>query len=1049
MRIVESTAARLKSMPQASKFYLFVQNGDYVWTGRVDSVAAQGSGQKLKVTTLSGDKTRLVRNMTAWVGTLTSPKGWGRVRLITGTELGAQYIVVAPNSIQIQVGQIISVDRVPRLEAINTYHDSDVIPGMITDLPPQINMGPHRATWTGVPTMFYADQSFAQRGRTIVSHTWDFGPNAIVAYQEGDQTKPGTTLTPIVVRWTVPGDYVVTDTVTDSAGEYTVAWRVVLVRDHPDLGGSLFPYTKFTVDSIEGSYDSGGWTASIQVYEQADKTNFPDAGVVILVADDYYAGQNVQVAGLRHMEGQVFNGYIQQTATGKDGMDNRPVTLTCATMNAFAENLTVWPANFAPASSPNPKHNIDKVTLQEVILHLTQQHSTLACFTDLVIYGLDKRVDYLDLTEGALWNQLGEQTASAQMAFPCFNRYGQLYIHRDANHRTQTQRSLYGPTEVIFDNDWWTQIDLGEVRPRESVAQVDATGVYICTLNAASATNISGVYALYPPLQSSYGNIDKLDGILIPVTSAQIAATEIMEWAQLRYARANIRFPLVTLKTFNVRAFDPAEQNYVGVNLAVEDTLEGWTWANKEFIVRQAHYEVNTEAGYLLVSYGLEDSIWGPEGSAGEYPAGSTGPDYTPILGGRGYGERTGKRVLACWKHGIVECDDVFTAPQNWVDRTSNLAEKLDRVAGFAPRLNGVERDPYNPSKKWWAWGHPGIWMTEDRGIYWTQKVHKNTFAYWAAQQGIQLSADELAGFAVIRHITPYYPKGWHGALVVTRYPGQIGRSRLWWLHTNNDWATTRGIHLITEWLTNPGEYSAANLAHCAYHMWPNLNPYGQFIGWITTSRADRDTVQLWRTTDGGTNWQWIYSGDRNGYGGVYPNRIVVPTAGNESGDTAWWIGSGEEDRGTTWVKITNATATAKNQVVLTRQYTTHPSGPTFGCAFDPPFAVYPQSANAFHSVGYSEAGACWEKRDATTAWKRMAAPPGPYHGFAQFPYDYEIMYIGTNGPFVNNGHQFYVTRSGGASWDDASGNLYQLMTYDGITPARSQLWSICPDPTV
>jgi hypothetical protein len=1052
MRIQPSLATRLASMPQKADFYLFAQTGNYIWTGRVDAIVTVGVGWNIYFTTLSGDRTRVLRNMSAWFGTDTLPKLRGHVRIVdTANMVNNSFVTIAANSMSIAVGDVISVDCVPRLYAIDSYHDYGDIVGSPTNLPPFSNMGPHRAVWTGEQAFFWADHSWAQRGRTITSHSWNFGPNSFVSYPGNNPATSGSEFLPITARWYNAGDYVVSHTVLDSAGQQHTSWRVVIVRDQPNTPEAHnTPYQKFTVGNVTGDYDDGGWTAQLNVWEQADKTNFPDNGVVILRAVDYYQDQVIETGGYPLHSDYVFVGYTQHSTSGMDGDANQSVNLTVSTAHNFAKELTVWPANFAPASSPNSHHNIDKVTLWEVIHHLATEHSNLGTHNDLLYYDTDRRVDYLDLTESNLWDQIGQQVASARMAFPVCNRYGQIFVARDANHRNQRQRALYGPVEFTFDNSYWTNITLGDNRARDVVAQVDAIGVYICTLNAASSTNISGVYALWPPLQSSYGTVDKLEGILIPTTSLSNAQGEIQEWAQLRYYRSNIRFPLVTIKTFNIRAFDPAEQNYVGVTLAVEDTLEGWSWSAKEFIVRHAEYEINTEDGYLLVSYGLEDSIWGNDGQAGEYPPGATGPDYTPIVTGRGYSQREGKSVLACWNHGIVECRDVFTAPQNWEDRTGNLVSKLDRAGNSKPRMSGVERDPYSPTSRWWAWGGFGIAKTTDRGSNWTVVFNANTMQYYAAQAGYNLSADELSQFTVIRHKSPFQPLGWHAALMITRYPGQVGRARLWYVATNNNWEGITAFRLITDWLTNPGEYNGPNLAHMDMHQWPTLNPYGQQIVWITTGLAERQTVQLWQSIDGGRNWRRVIQGTTYGYEGVWPDRIVVPTSGNDTGDIAWWVGSGTQDQGTTWIKITNATTAIPSQIVLTRQFTTAIDGPTFGVGFDPPFAVYPQAADYFHSVGYMAQNACWSHEGTGAPWRRMSAPPGPYQGFAQWPYDFNIMYIGTNefafnlSNFAMQG-LFYYTRDGGAGWVDATSNLTQLIAYNNIT-RHSPLWSLSPD---
>lgn len=1057
MRIVQPEQSVHITFPQASNFALFVQEGEFIWQGEVVAVGPYGVGQSLWVSTLAGNSALVKKDMTCWFGADTAERakshGMTRCVLMPATT----NIIVAPASFNINVGDIISVDRFPVVQAINSYHDRPDMGLTSSPYPPYVNFGPHRAGYTGENVYFYADQSWPQHGRTIVSWQWDFGADAVVAYGLNTANSPGTVLIPHVAYWQNPGDFVVSLTITDSAGATWTGHRIVMIRDRVGRGSSHEPYTDFTVGSCGGSYTDGGWTAEITLHGVADVPTFPDGAAVVLTSNDTFNGNPSDNGGLAWLTHQVFCGQIVGTSVVSQGDETYNVTLQVATPHVTAKELTLWPVNFAPANAPTAGHDYANVTLQECIAHLLQQHSTYATWNDCLVYNMDSRVDYLDLPETNLWEMLATEIGPSKFATPVCNRFGQLFIQTDANHRTQDQRVSFGPAEALLDNKWWSQLDLGQEYTRNRCAQVDAIGAYICTLSAASATNLSSIFHLYPPNQTSYGTVEKLEGFIVNAPDETSAAWQVAQQAQLHFAAKNLRFPVVTMETYNVRHWDVADQPYLALKVGINDTNRGVVWDHKEFIVRDVSYEINTNDGYMRVTYGMEESIWGNLGTYAEYPEGSNGPDHTPYTVPPGVEVRTGRNLLACDRFGVFLCDDVWASPSNisWEDRTGNLATDIPlgrTINATSPRVNGVERDPYAPASTWWVWGQFGICKTTNAGELWVGVCDKYKFtAKWNASNP-PIAAAELTAFAVIRHISPPQPQGWHGALVVTKQTDRPNYSKLYFMATADDWVTISHIKLISSYLYDPGNYGSPTLAHIVAHPWPYRQPQGKHLVFVTAAQADLTTCYLWGSQNGGQLWQTYASGDTYYYGGIPVDRLVIPPANNDSGGRLYWMSSGQ--LGTNGWYATSVADQGPNQNAWTRREGAPPvTGPSFGVSVDAPMSLYSSSSPQImyaHAAGYGQFEAFWTRYN-NGPWQPKAAPPNGgvmYSGFASFMPRFDTAYIGCQLPrnSASTG-RIWATNNEGSSWRDITGNL-PLIQADN-TSQYYALWGLSPDPNL
>ena len=1043
-RITADAAAVLKQVPSASDFYLFVQSSAYIWTGRVDAVGSYGKGLSVQFTTLSGDRSRLLPGLTAWVGSsdpTDDGKSKGYCRLIANSLGDQQHILLSPmmlnpsnksGSQTISVGDIISVDLIPRYFSINSYHDyGDIFPNH-TD-PPFCNMGPHRAAWVNEPIPFWAFRSWAQMGKSISQINWGFDQHCHVTFPNNDPHFAGYYDNPVMVSWDAPGDYIVTCQVLDSAGVMHQGYRIVMVRDHNELPYSTNrPYTNFKVDRLQGAYSDNGWNADFTLYGLADTTTFSDSAVVVLRARDIYNGISYKWGGLNGYEDTVFVGQIATTTTSTTGADDKTVKITASTPGAFAKELHLWPANFAPSSSPTAQHNYSGWRLRQIAHHLMNEHSTVGWWSDIYA-GPDLeaiRVDYLDIPENNLLEQLNTEVLGGRFATAQTSRYGEWYLSTDANMRMPESRAVYGPVEIVFDNTWWTSFDLGQEYTRDRVAQIDATGAWINWTQAPSAQNIQSVQLLWPAAETSYGNIEKMDGVLICQPDLTSATTELTRLAIVRFAMKNLRYPQVTLKTWNVRGWDPALQPYVGVKLAATDTQRGYVWSWKEFIVRGADYKISEDGG-VEITYNLEESIWGEKGLAGQYPTTSRGPDWTNLYTPNILATDLPTDLLATTGSRIIQATNLWTGLATWTDVSANAIPQLGLVS---PAYMGVERNPIFPDRYWHAYGRFGIIATNDGGGWWYWKKSAADFSAWLRANSYNITAEEMSDFAIIRHHTPPQPSGFHAALATTKYPGVTGRYKLWLMTTYDDWQSINNIALVTDWIAPPGGTYPPMYAQVTAHPWPYRTaryPTRHFI-WIASNYYGNTNIPtLWGSRDRGLTVQMLLNNPIGNDNTIPWSRVISPEYNNDNAGTLYLV----PHWGTNYWKMSGAQSYSSLSWTFTKQ-----TGATFGMNMDMPLTLAGPDESIRYAIGNSNF-AGMDVSQGIFTWQHIPTPGMYYRGFAVDRNNPDVIAIGCAIPTVgtNNG-LVYISKNGGGTWSDISTGIVGSW-------GTSSIWSMSFNP--
>lgn len=698
----------LRTQPFRSKFYMVIEQGTELFTAKVND---GGIGEGETVIAYDGDSGEddVLLGMTLFnkaLDDIGNEKGSARIKSI---DTGAKEITLEPNSIDWADDEDLLVDGVmrlyrilPKITAGVVKEDEDKTYSDQNDRgkrKPVALMGSPRYAWTGEAKDFYGWRSYAKAYNVdgerygISAYQWDFDGGAVVA---GGTTLPGTPSSPNSVKWNTPGERHFSLEVTDDNGNIHKAYRLVKVVDRPGQGDDP-PYEDFEIELLEGDWDSGEWRASVTVTGDATPSDFPNNALGILFCEDWYGGTKQSIGGWFGQEDILLCAYVIEDSVRQDA-ETGDVTFEIASIVNQLKEIDVWPLNFKDVDgSPGGWHEFKNMTVEDVFWHIVEEHTTLKNIADVFVWtGVTggKRIDFVDITEAPVYDQLDQQLLSAIFGHLTSSRYSSVHGNRNFNMLNIDQRVQVGRVMMNLEKqDRLDDLEIAGERHRDAVCQVDFIG-FIYDANGDPIE----VYSLAPERQKNFGRVEKETGILLTGATIAAAQDEADELAGLYLAYQNIRFPSVTLKIGNYRIFEPSHQDLVGLAVQAADTPRGYDWYDaqtgraKEFIVRRVGYEIDHEGGYMTAVLGLEASTWGKDGTSGPYPPIPPPDDDQPepppwppppISDGM-------RMIVATNPYGVAVCADRFASPPIWTALN-------DGLTGDDLKIVDLILDPWDP----------------------------------------------------------------------------------------------------------------------------------------------------------------------------------------------------------------------------------------------------------------------------------------------------------------------------------------------------------------
>jgi len=749
MTISPADLLKLRSVPHQTKLYLIIQQAEmydsdagtwsgYVWSGTVNGAPGTTNDE---IVVVSANGTTLLDGMTVLIDSATTGGRNRGVFTVHGDQTigaGAEtlYIYNSGELGDVQNGdKIVVLDEfryIPRypktteaggvlswFKAWGYFRDSLGADGytwaQLADseavYPPTPIMGPHRVAFIdpdvgSVDVDFdWSDSYTLSPGGTV--NAWasagEDGGAGWVSALEDPAAQTYTNLSGLAGYRTTLS---VLSDVADPIIEFRRGVRYVFTLRRPDQyqtgtdptpRANYVPITDFDVSSISGDFTSGSWSTSIRIFgSQAAEYSVEPGALVILFADDWYAGTKESLGPIDGAENIVMVGHIADGTVTQDS-ETGDVTFDVISLAEQASRRENYPVPVTNDDTPTEWTDAQDLTISRAAWWFTVWHSNLAAITDVYAdIQLDgasdtREIAGQDFLAGDLFRASLDNFLQARVV-------GRVLMDRyeRASFVIDRQVQTAGGATTLFDldaGDWIGQVQLREINEFPANI-VEAGGVLY------NAGVITPYLSIAPGNVSGYIGTNQASNNLAVTGQAQLNTLS----GDL-YAYANNRWPELTLQMAgNWRFGDLWPQEYIDVDLA----LERYTFTNADFLVRGVTFDYDAAQGVLMTTYRCEYETDGPDGV--------TVPILDELEPTTGETQTPPEKPPGFDGIALVATDDGVWITYNLLDTTpvwEELNDGLGASGSDARYVWTLVEDPNAPGE-WWAGTNDGVYYNDD-----------------------------------------------------------------------------------------------------------------------------------------------------------------------------------------------------------------------------------------------------------------------------------------------------------------------------------------------
>lgn len=444
-------------------------------------------------------------------------------------------------------------------------------------------------------TVSFVDGSFAlAHGASISSWAWS-SPTSVEKTQSGQ----GTQADPIQFSYTTPGQHFVKLTVTDSNGNThsSYTWALVYDVNSPDDVG----YSDFDGYSDNADRSGGGGQASFTVRGGATIADFPHEAMVIV---SYEGELTTPTATWPERDNILFIGYVKQGSVRQRPGANE-VSFQAVTIDGLMRNTSMYPMRLDDSQGPNSWVLGYRLTADRIASMLWHYRSTLASMCPIVPSNDNTPIPGQDFGPRDLWTSLADELLRSLWRTPVVNHQGVLYMERDYNLMTTTERAAVSTGKLLHKGVWVDDLDIREMEAWSQPTNVfKMSGVRYVWGQAEAKAYFSEAPGDAVKNWGKEGNWDRL----LLTTQADLNTR-----CGYALARANQHYPAVRMQFVNDGSFGLAPQVVFPGTIEATDNDRGLVWA-PELIPASISRSFDNRNGALRVSVEFEPSTTGPAG---------------------------------------------------------------------------------------------------------------------------------------------------------------------------------------------------------------------------------------------------------------------------------------------------------------------------------------------------------------------------------------------------------------------------------------------------
>jgi len=673
------------------------------------------------------------------------------------------------------------------------------------------------------------------------------------------------------------------------------------------------PITDFSLDRATGSFETGGWVASVTVYDAYASEHLISPGALaIIFADDWYGSTKESIGPddgtLADRENILLVGYIADGSISRDS-ETGETSFDIVSVTELLKNRENYPVPVELATGADEWYKLPSLTVDRAAHHYVTWHTNLKLIADVYQSGDTHTLKAQDFIAGDGYSTIDTFFWDRIFARFLCDRFGRIAWDIDQ------QMLAAGSGTTLFTmttQDWVDAVD---------VEEVTETPVSIVDLGGLSYSG--GLVTPY--MSHAPGDVSGYVGTPEQMSSLAVSSqSELNTLAGRLYAYRNNRFPRITVPMAgNWRVFDIWPQEYVIVDT---DVLRH-DFSSDKAIVREVEFSYDAEAGALFTTISLELETDGPAGTTVEIPEEPPTPPTPPIPppppdppGPGDEGIDSGRRIVAC-KGGVLVTDNIEAEYPHWYAVNDGLEGDDIWCYKFI-------RDPWH----WWttggterrAWAIFGPrnedWPYED----WPRHLYRMDNFPYGTWELVLDTGDYIANGALFDVVGTIEVEDRIYVLFQDNPPDDL------WCFRSDDggdsWTsgliTPTGVLYVQKYPVN----WSARLA-CAHHSGGNTLYCHVGHGWGGYYSS------VFRSVDGGVDWTELTTPNHNGTGDIRHVFITVPYHSATWNDADIWVGTDQKyndarmlqrstDFGATWQNVAPIPGSADAQFLSFSPFT-------------------------------------------------------------------------------------------------------------------------------
>jgi hypothetical protein len=708
--------ALLRATGHKAQLYLSILKPASVFTARVNmATPAKGA----RAITYDGDtgEASVVEGMTLWVGTSAGASNVGkcRVRSINTT---TNVLTISENSLVWADDQYLTTKEeytlwpiFPRFtDAGDFYKDYDIAYTDQNEQPPPIAiMGPPQCGFLTTGSLVFnldGGQSYPiAGGESIAGYLW-----AAAAGVLGSSGSQSSTWTHTVAR---PDGTWLALTVTDTNTKTQITKRPFFVHERT---GANAPISDFTLESLQGDWERGGWAARFTVYAGATQATFPDGAMVVVWHEATYGATAGQIGGYKYNNADarnvLFIGYVRGETVEQD-WNTGAVSFEATTIDALLRRHMMFSVPLKIVYGVTMKwYMYTSPTVAQAVHHYWRWHSTLFQIADvfLPMSNTLKLREVNDFAQGNLYDQVDNFARQYGIfAHVCCDKVGRVHLEEDLQMLPDAARAAKTVVSDITKADRREGLIIVH-KLEKSVGMVHLSGI---SYDGATATAIVSKAPGDAPEDVGAQVIQVERQVLSSQAQANTLAGRVLAAANNPYPEVRVKFA-----GHYLGALDLVPQEWWTSTLAAGDTPRGIEWTNKKLIARQVTGSYDPKAGSILADAIFEPEADAVDGETGDYPV--TPPDDpdppTPPTPPPEPPKPSGR--LLAFDH-TLGCLN-YTTLKVWETRNTGATTIADNQGGYDPHWQTVQGSADVEDAILWRVQDGKIYRSTNCGRSWT-----------------------------------------------------------------------------------------------------------------------------------------------------------------------------------------------------------------------------------------------------------------------------------------------------------------------------------------